>query len=121
MVTAGFDLVAVEIEGEGTVVVLVVMGTQARPAVVLAAGLQGRGVESVDVLAALRDEADVATAVRVGAAVQLLRQADPEARMIAADLAIAMGDNALAGDVYREDAGAADRGQHIVIEFLGAG
>src|SRR3982750_2212985 len=99
MVAAGFDLVAIEIEGEGTVVVLVVVRTQARLAVVLAAGLQGRGVESIDRLAGFRDEEDMRAAIRIGAAVQLLGQADPEARMVAADLAIAMGDDALAGNI----------------------
>src|SRR6187399_1607851 len=39
---------AVEIEHEGTVVVLVIMRTQARLAVVLAAGGDGRPVEGVD-------------------------------------------------------------------------
>jgi hypothetical protein len=42
------DIVAVEIEHEGTVVVLVIMRTQARLAVVLAAGGDGRPVEGVD-------------------------------------------------------------------------
>jgi hypothetical protein len=41
------DIVAVEIEHEGTVVVLVIMRTQARLAVVLAAGGDGRPVERV--------------------------------------------------------------------------
>src|SRR3954449_1976404 len=88
MVTAGFDLVAVEIEGEGTVVIGVVMRTRARLAVVLAAGLDGRGVESIDRGVALRLEADMRATLGVRALVQLLRHADPETRMVAADLAI---------------------------------
>ena len=90
MVTAGLDLVAVEIDDEGTVVIRVVVRAQARLAVILAAGLQGRGVESVDIGAAFRAEADMRAALGIGAAVDpLFRKADPEARMVAADLAIA--------------------------------
>ena len=63
MVAAGFDLVAVGIEGEGTVVVLVIVRPRAGPAVVLAAGLQGRGVEGVDVRMPLRLEADMREAL----------------------------------------------------------
>src|SRR5581483_2875164 len=99
MVAAGFDLVAVGIEGEGTVVVLVVMRTRAGLAIVLAASLQGRGVEGIDVGAALGLEADMRAALGIAGRIDCLGQADPEPRMIAADLAIAMGDHAPARDV----------------------
>src|ERR1700753_1707623 len=120
MVTAGFDLVAVGIEDEGTVVVLVVVRTWAGRAVVLAAGLARRGVEGVDLGVALRRKADMRAVLGVAARVERLGHADPEAGMRAADLAIAVGDDALARHVDREDAGAADGLQHVVVEALGA-
>src|SRR5690606_2509020 len=75
-------------------------------------------MEIVDRLARPGLEGDVRAATAVGAGIEPLRRADPEARMVAA---IAMGDDTLAGNIDRVDAGIADGGEHRVVEALGLG
>ena len=59
--TDGLDIVAVGIEHEGSVVIGVVVGTQAGRAVVLAARSDRRAVEGIDRCAGERSESDVDT------------------------------------------------------------
>src|SRR5687768_6808395 len=117
MMAASFDLVAVRVIRKCTVVIRMVVGPWARRAVVLGAGLDRRLVERVDRLAALRDECDMGAAFPVGLLVQLFRLADPEARLVR--FAVAVGHDALAGDVDGEDASVAERLQRRVVEILG--
>src|SRR5688572_5833532 len=117
MMAASFDLVAVRVIRKCAVIVRVVVGPRAGCAIILGAGLDRRLVERVDRLAALRDECDMGAAFLVGFLVQLFRLADPEARLIR--FAIAVGHDALAGDVDGEDASIAERLQRRVVEFLG--
>src|SRR3954463_11057467 len=57
----------------------------------------------------------------IGRGVEVLRHADPEARMVGADHAVAMGDDAaVVRHIDREDAGAAECLQHRVVELLRA-
>src|SRR5689334_22122293 len=59
LVANQFDVVAVRVDDEGRVVVRVVLRPQARPAVVLAARLQRRAMEVVDLLAVPGPERDM--------------------------------------------------------------
>ena len=71
--TDGLDIVAVGIEHEGSVVIGVVVGTQAGRAVVLAARSDRRAVEGIDRCAGERSESDVDMP-----AAQAFSLADPE-------------------------------------------
>jgi hypothetical protein len=66
--TAGFDRVTLRVEDEGAVVIRMVLGTKARLAVVLAAGLDRRLVEGVDRLARLCREGDMSAGAGLGLA-----------------------------------------------------
>src|SRR5262245_36096618 len=103
MMAASFDLVAVRLVRKCAVVVRVTVRPETRRAIVLGACLDRGLVERVDRLAALRDECDMGTTLLVRFLVQLLRGADPEARLFA--LAIAVRDHALSGNVDGVDAG----------------
>ena len=61
----GLDVVAVGIEDEGAVVVRVIMRAKARSAVVAAASIHCRAVESVDVGAGGGGEGDMKAAFRL--------------------------------------------------------
>src|SRR5690242_14524496 len=116
MMAASFDLVAVRIVRECAVVVRVVVRPEARRAIVLGARLDRGLVERIDRLAALGDKGDVRAALLVRLLVQLCRLADPEARLVR--FAVAVRDDALAGNVDGVDAAVAERLQRGVIECL---
>ena len=61
----GFDIVAVGVEDEGAIVVRVIVRTQARPTIVLAAGGDGGGVEGIDFGAAARGKGDMLAVLRL--------------------------------------------------------
>ena len=75
----GLDIVAVGIEDEGAVVVRVIMRPQARPAIVLAAGGKGGGMERIDLSAAARGEGDMLMGPRL-----IVAGLQPEHRPVAA-------------------------------------
>ena len=73
-VVDGLDVVAVGVEHEGAVVVLVVVRARARRAVVRAAGGEGGGVEGLDLLLGVDPEGDMAARRR------RVRGCDPQVR-----------------------------------------
>jgi topoisomerase IA-like protein len=75
LMTHGLDVVAVRIEDEGAVIVLVVVGPRTRRAIVAAARLHRGAVERIDLGARLRSEGDMRSALGLRAS------ADPEERL----------------------------------------
>jgi hypothetical protein len=103
----GFDVVAVRIEDEGTVVIGVVLGAKTWWAIVLATSLERGGVEGVDHGSVWRGEGDV------GAGLGRVFEADPE---------VGFTVGAVAGEcsglgVQAADAEGAER---LIVEGLGA-
>lgn len=78
----GLDVMAIRIESEGGVVVGVIVGSQARFAIVGSAGDQRRRIKSIDRLPAGRLESNVGAGCRCGAAAQLVKRRDPEDRFV---------------------------------------
>src|SRR5437868_12212148 len=102
--TTGFDLVAVRIKNERAVIIGVIMRPEPRLAVIGAAGGHGRSMESIDIGTPLRGKSEMHAALAIDLGTQRVRHADPE-RCAFILLAIAMGDQALTGnvDVARAD------------------
>src|SRR5690606_36781006 len=98
------DVVAVGLEDEGGIVVRVVVGPQARAAVVLADGRKRGGVQGVDLGAGFRLETDVQAAAVVAVA-------DPEERLGVVEA----GDSAAVVVVLHHHA-QAERGQRGFVE-----
>src|ERR1700676_1491730 len=105
------DAVAVGIDGEGGIVLRAVVGAHTRLAVVLAAGLQRRGVKGVDRGAVLGDEAEMQARFGVGLH-RLLGGAEPQRDRL---VAVAQRGLAIA------EAAVTQRLQRGVVELLRAG
>ena len=81
----GLDIVAVRIENESAVIILVIMGSQSGGAIVTRAGSNCRFIEGVDFLAIGRGKGNVQ------AAFQRRSGPDPELRPLAAETGVSVG------------------------------
>src|SRR5690606_3980387 len=109
--TDRFDIVPIRIDYEGAVVVLVIVRTQARPAIVRAAGRHGRGVECVNICTGRGLEGVMPT----GARLRIFGQ--PEIRLALAIAADPEPTGIFSGDLG--DHRIAQRGKGGVIEGPG--
>lgn len=78
----GLDVMAIRIESEGGVVVGVIVGSQARFAIICSAGTQRRRIKSINRLPAGRLESNVGAGCRCGSAAKLVFGRDPENRFV---------------------------------------
>jgi hypothetical protein len=105
----GFDVVSVGIENEGAVVVLMVVGPWAGPAVVAAARAHRGAVKGVDFGARLRGKRDMRTALPP------VSRADPEERLIVlAEAGVGVAASLFGGDFH--DDGDAERLERVDVE-----